>query len=879
MTTATLLSLLVVKTLILSVGVLAACLLFCFVPIRSPGLCRLIWGGVLLLGVFGAGLPVTIPVHETAVQPFVNAEIQPLPIPDQRTIPIHNDMAFHAEMLPLMEMPDNVPQYSGVQEADILAISTPSVVAESPRTWSEYAQSLRFYLFPALLLVWLAGIATLLARRLVHYCRLLKHLKTAVPVRGDDLLLWRAMLREHNIRPNKLALWTTSGIGPALVRTPRGTVVVVPNDLWQDASERVKSGILRHELAHDRRHDLAVCGVVRWLTVLHWFNPLAWLAVSKFEEATEWACDVAAFGRDRDGELHFAESMIALHDVTPSISLNDFAFRGGKFRGGKLTRRAELLKIIITHPKESVMKKIALTVFVLSLLLAGMVHVRFVVQAKETEETTTEVNETINSPDVTESDTEFKQRMKEESLAAVRKNFENALEEIKGDILSATRIQQFTLVRHSHGYVEWLREAGREEDARELALRLLDWCGQLIQAADQMEDDEDGDGDKVWLFVQVSSTWSLFARLGMDDAAVEMAKSSIREGQYNAAERLIDLARTIARREGFQRAIPILDEAIVAANKLSRESWREHEMINVAEVYAEVGRDHTARELISGLSERQRAIGFLRLVRVAESKDRPENELLALLKEAETAAEEADKSFEHEPGNDWDWQNETRFNVAMSMAGLGKIEEATALFEKTHAAGYAYAQDEFQRVIGTWYWSKQHDFAAAEACVDRMNSPTAKANLLSSILREAKQTESHETIRRLMEKAEPFVEEMGPMAHRLTAQMQLAAYQMMTGEEEEGRRKLDKLIDTEIEDEPSLTRNWRIDRAISRLAIAGQYEEAEKRIAMLGDDRYGREIAVSTAYRTINSIRHFEENPGEWKTVLRNQRLSEEQDR
>jgi len=381
MTTATLVSLLVVKTLILSVGVLAACLLFRFVPIRSPGLCRLIWGGVLLLGVFGAGLPVTIPITEEQsqvqsaefkVQSINHSELLTLNV-EQATVPV-----FEQSIMPALD---------GVYASDFreTPIAESGIQSNNHFELCTLHSELSQYLYPALLFVWLTGIATLLTRRLVHYCRLLKHLKTARPVQGDDLLLWQTMLREHNIRSEKLALWTTSGIGPALVRTPRGTVVVVPNDLWQDTDERIKSGILRHELAHDRRHDLAVCGVVRWLTVLHWFNPLAWLAAAKFEEATEWACDVAAFGRDRDGELHFAESMIALHDVTPSISLNYFAFRGGKFRGGKLTRRAELLKMIITNPKESAMKKIVLTILVLSLLFAGMLHVRFVIRANKSE--------------------------------------------------------------------------------------------------------------------------------------------------------------------------------------------------------------------------------------------------------------------------------------------------------------------------------------------------------------------------------------------------------------------------------------------------------------------------------------------------------------
>lgn len=362
MNAATLVSLLAFKTSILAVAVLVAWVLLKVLPIRSPGLHRLVWGGVLLLGIFGAGFPVTIPVEKPPepirVESPVSISHGNLP-QAVGTKPVRSEVAPPRLVREIAE-----PKVVGVADAPLPYGRGPDVDFSS-------------YVFPAILFVWACGILVLLVRRLYRYLTLLKHLKTSVPASGNDISEWRALLNEHGIRARRLALLLTDGIGPALVRTPRGTAVVVPENLWREATDRVKSGILRHELAHYRQHDLPLCFIVRLLSLVHWFNPFSWLALSKFEEATEWACDAAAFGDDARGELHFAESMLAIHEATPSISL-----RYSAFASGRLSRRASLLRSIITQPKESLMKKSVVLFVALLLMVAGAVHVRFVVLAE-----------------------------------------------------------------------------------------------------------------------------------------------------------------------------------------------------------------------------------------------------------------------------------------------------------------------------------------------------------------------------------------------------------------------------------------------------------------------------------------------------------------
>src|SRR5690606_7666009 len=72
--------------------------------------------------------------------------------------------------------------------------------------------------------------------------------------------------------------------------------------------------LLLHELAHVRRGDVAVNWMLAVLKAAHWWNPVFWLAASRFGALREQACDAFAVARGGDGSvkeygemlLHFA---------------------------------------------------------------------------------------------------------------------------------------------------------------------------------------------------------------------------------------------------------------------------------------------------------------------------------------------------------------------------------------------------------------------------------------------------------------------------------------------------------------------------------------------------------------------------------------------
>jgi len=60
--------------------------------------------------------------------------------------------------------------------------------------------------------------------------------------------------------------------------------------------------VFLHELGHLRRRDIYVAWLMSLLQVLHWFNPLVWLAFYRMQSDRELACDALVLTHTRRGE-------------------------------------------------------------------------------------------------------------------------------------------------------------------------------------------------------------------------------------------------------------------------------------------------------------------------------------------------------------------------------------------------------------------------------------------------------------------------------------------------------------------------------------------------------------------------------------------------
>jgi carboxyl-terminal processing protease len=140
--------------------------------------------------------------------------------------------------------------------------------------------------------VWLTGVllaalplavgAASLARLRAHACRvedgpmadLLRQLTAAQGLRRHVLLL----------QSDRRSMPMTWGLLRPVILLPRGAETWPPERLCV---------VLQHELAHVCRWDCLTQLLAHVVRALHWFNPLAWLAVARMRVEQERACDDA----------------------------------------------------------------------------------------------------------------------------------------------------------------------------------------------------------------------------------------------------------------------------------------------------------------------------------------------------------------------------------------------------------------------------------------------------------------------------------------------------------------------------------------------------------------------------------------------------------
>ena len=148
-----------------------------------------------------------------------------------------------------------------------------------------------------LALAWLAGVLALLMRHGWLHLQLGRQRRTWREVFDPAALaVFRRCRKELGI-VRSVRLWmTTRMYGPATTGVFRAGIVV-PEGLLASLPPDELRLVLLHELTHVRRWDVLVDHVAALLVALHWFNPVAWLALVCMRRERELACDAAVLRR------------------------------------------------------------------------------------------------------------------------------------------------------------------------------------------------------------------------------------------------------------------------------------------------------------------------------------------------------------------------------------------------------------------------------------------------------------------------------------------------------------------------------------------------------------------------------------------------------
>jgi beta-lactamase regulating signal transducer with metallopeptidase domain len=219
----------------------------------------------------------------------------------------------------------NVPQNVFLFKPASLPAEAPASMAENLRQKSQDVPFL-------LLVIWLLGAAALVIRILGQDFRFAARVgRTRMVTDPEVLQILDECRRKMRIRFPLSLLATDEVETPALygVVHPR---LLVPEGLVENFSAEELRHIFLHELAHVKRRDLATHWLMTLAQVVHWFNPLVWLALGRMQVERELACDALALEHDDSRETQsYGRTLIKLMErlVQPRLKPGVVGFLEG----------------------------------------------------------------------------------------------------------------------------------------------------------------------------------------------------------------------------------------------------------------------------------------------------------------------------------------------------------------------------------------------------------------------------------------------------------------------------------------------------------------------------------------------------------------------
>lgn len=157
-------------------------------------------------------------------------------------------------------------------------------------------RSLTGVLFTAAGWVWVFGMAVLLAYGVAQVLRLRYRLRTAVRVSGEEAGACPIPVYESDSLKTAFLL----GLFRPRIYLPLGI-------------EEERGYVIAHEWMHRKRLDHIVKPICYLAVVLHWFNPLVWLAFCFMTKDMEMACDEQVLGEAiRDIRGDYSKSLLKL---------------------------------------------------------------------------------------------------------------------------------------------------------------------------------------------------------------------------------------------------------------------------------------------------------------------------------------------------------------------------------------------------------------------------------------------------------------------------------------------------------------------------------------------------------------------------------------
>jgi len=181
---------------------------------------------------------------------------------------------------------------------------------------------------PAIVALWLAGVALLSSRLLVSWIRARRMVRVGAQPAPDDLQLVAIRLANAlGLRGAVRLLQSATVEVPSVLGTLRPIVLVPASALTGMTPEQIEM-VLAHELAHIRRHDFVVNLLQAVVETLMFYHPAVWWMSRRVRIERENCCDdlaVAVCGNP----LQYARALTRLEELRASALPVVVAANGG----------------------------------------------------------------------------------------------------------------------------------------------------------------------------------------------------------------------------------------------------------------------------------------------------------------------------------------------------------------------------------------------------------------------------------------------------------------------------------------------------------------------------------------------------------------------
>jgi beta-lactamase regulating signal transducer with metallopeptidase domain/N-acetylneuraminic acid mutarotase len=161
--------------------------------------------------------------------------------------------------------------------------------------------------------LWLAGTLILIGRVMLESIRLQRNIAPKRLVTDSAVLeLLEDCKQLMGVRVPVVLVQTDLVPSPVLYGFLRPRLLL-PTGILQNFSRDELRFVFLHELAHVRRHDIALSWLATFLQVLHWFNPFVWIAFGRMRADRELACDAMVLSHTTEMEYKaYGHTMLKL---------------------------------------------------------------------------------------------------------------------------------------------------------------------------------------------------------------------------------------------------------------------------------------------------------------------------------------------------------------------------------------------------------------------------------------------------------------------------------------------------------------------------------------------------------------------------------------